>query len=297
MDIIHTCDYRVRFYECDAIGHLNNAVYVKYMHDAANEASRAVGLDREDYLIINRSWLVRETKIEYLAPLQYGDSLKITTWVEDMHRVRSLRIYEFSNVNSGELVARAETDWVFVNTDTGLPTKIPPDIKKAYIGTDSSPERKIGRRFPKTPPEAKEVFRVLRSVEWRDLDPLGHVNNAVYLSYIEDCGMKVAQAYGWPWQRMSEHNFAIVARMHHIEYRQPAFMDEILEISTWVSSIRRSTGTRHYVIRRQADKSVIAVCHSLYVWVDLETLKPIRIPDNFLNAFLNNISVAPVGGV
>ncbi len=73
MEIRYTCDYRVRFYECDAIGHLNNVVYVKYMHDAANQASRAVGLDREDYMKISRSWLVRETKIEYLAPLQYGE--------------------------------------------------------------------------------------------------------------------------------------------------------------------------------------------------------------------------------
>ncbi len=211
--------------------------------------------------------------------------------------MRSLRIYEFENVNSGELVARAETDWVFINTETGLPTKIPLEIKMAYIGTDSLSERQIGRRFPKTPPEAKEVFKVLRSVEWRDLDPLGHVNNAAYLSFIEDCGMKVAQAYGWPWKRMSEYNFAIVARRHHIEYRQPAFLDEILEISTWVSGIRRSTGLRHYVIRRPVDKSVIAVCHSLYVWVDLNTLRPIRIPDVFLNAFRNNIIVSPAGGV
>jgi acyl-CoA thioester hydrolase len=290
MELKHTSHYRVRFYECDAVGHLNNTIYVKYMHDAANQASKAVGLDRDDYQRIHRSWLVRETKIDYLTPVLYGDVLNVTTWVSDMHRVRSLRMYEFNKSSSGELVARAETDWVFIDTETGSPVKIPEEIEHAYLGNQSMPLRRARRNFPPAPMEAKEVFRINRSVEWRDLDPWGHVNNAVYLAYIEDCGMKIAQAYDWPWKRMSAENFTIVARTHHIEYRQPAYLDDLLEISTWVSEVRRSTGMRHYVIRRPMDQALIATCHSLYVWVDLKTNRPIRIPKKFLTAFQNNIS-------
>lgn len=293
MDIKHTSQYRVRFYECDAIGHLNNTVYVQYMHDAANQASKAIGLDRDDYLMMNRSWLVRETKIEYMAPLLYGDTVNVTTWVADMHRVRSLRLYNFNKANKGQLVARGETDWVFIDTTTGNPARIPAEIEKVYLSDQIVPQRLMRRRFPPTPMEATEVFRMRRTVEWRDLDPWGHVNNAVYLSYIEDCGMKVAQAYEWPWKRISANNFAILARSHHIEYRQPAFLDDILEISTWVSNVRRSTGTRHYVIRNAVDQALVATCHSVYVWVDIHSMKPIRIPDQFLTAFQNNVVETP----
>lgn len=289
MDTTHTNQYRVRFYECDAIGHLNNSVYVQYMHDAANQASEAVGLGREEYLLMHRSWLVRETKIEYLAPLQYRDTVNIITWVADIHRARSLRKYEFYKSTTGQLMAHGETDWVYIDNDTGSPVRIPKEIAQAYLGNQFITPRQPGQKFPPLPDEAKEVFKMERIVEWRDLDPWGHVNNAVYFSYIEDCGMKIAQAYGWPWKRISAHNFAILARKHHIEYRQPAFLDDVLEISSWVSGVRRSTGTRHYVIRRKIDQALVATCHSVYVWVDIGTMKPIRIPEQFLRAFKDNI--------
>ena len=44
------------------------------------------------------------------------------------------------------------------------------------------------------------------------------------------------------------------------------------------------------LVSLHGDGEIIARCHSLYVWVDLKSLRPIRIPEIFLNTFLNNIS-------
>jgi acyl-CoA thioesterase FadM len=60
-------------------------------------------------------------------------------------------------------------------------------------------------------------------------------------------------------------------------------------ISTWVSDVRRSTATRHYLIQRISDQEKLAVIHTKGVWVDLKTGKPIRIPENLLADFSANI--------
>ncbi|MCP4165320.1 MAG: acyl-CoA thioesterase [Chloroflexi bacterium] len=55
-----------------------------------------------------------------------------------------------------------------------------------------------------------------------ECDACGHVNNAVYLAYLEEASFAVAEAFGWPLRRMMDAGFAIVARHYHIEYKQPA---------------------------------------------------------------------------
>lgn len=53
--------FRIRHYECDAYGHVNHANYLRYMQEAAFDASAAVGYDFEHYRAMGRLWLVRET--------------------------------------------------------------------------------------------------------------------------------------------------------------------------------------------------------------------------------------------
>jgi acyl-CoA thioester hydrolase len=77
MPLTHTRDFRIRHYECDAFGHLNNANYLHYMQEAAFDASAAAGYDGLKYNKLGHYWLIRETDIEYLKPARYGDTLSI----------------------------------------------------------------------------------------------------------------------------------------------------------------------------------------------------------------------------
>jgi acyl-CoA thioester hydrolase len=79
MALTHERTFRVRHYECDAYGHVNHANYVRYMQEAAFDASAAAGYDVPCYAELNRTWLVRETDITYLVPLSYGDSVTVKT--------------------------------------------------------------------------------------------------------------------------------------------------------------------------------------------------------------------------
>jgi acyl-CoA thioester hydrolase len=289
MPLIHTRTFRVRFYECDAYGHVNNANYARYMQEAAFDASAAAGYDFARYEALGQYWLVRETDIEYFQPLRYGDTFEVKTWVADFRRVRSRRAYEFRKAGEDDLVARATTDWVYIDDVTGRPVSVPSEMVAAFVPEGISGPPQPRDPFPSVPPPPSGVFKTRRRVIWQDLDTAWHVNNTVYLSYVEDCGMQVLKAFGWPVQRMTREGFAIVVRRHHIQYLQPAVLDDELEVATWAYGMKRATATRHYTIARVSDGAVIARVNSLCVWIDLATGQPIRVPPHFKADFTPNI--------
>ncbi len=281
--------FRVRHYECDAYGHVNHANYLRYMQEAAFDASAAVGYDVARYEAIGRQWLIRETDITYHRPLTYGDTVIVKTWVADFRRVRSRRIYELRQGDSDAPVATAATEWVFLDSATLRPASIPPEMVAAFWHPDATPGDRR-EAFPVAPPAPPGTFRARRRVEWRDIDPARHVNNANYLAYIEECNVQVAAAYGWPLTRLMAEGVGIVARRYRIEYREPAMMDDELEVATFVSDVRRATAVRHYTIRRTADDTLLARAHVLWVFVDLATGQPRRIPAPFMEAFRPNVA-------
>jgi acyl-CoA thioester hydrolase len=231
MTAVHESLFRIRHYECDAYSHVNNANYLRYMQEAAMRASAAVGWDVARYTAIGQHWLVHDTTIEYLAPLRYGDTVRVKTWVLDFQRVRSRRAYELYEAGSGQLCARATTEWVYLDTQTGRPARIPAAMIAHFLPVGASPA--VPRTpFPVQPPPPPGVFSMQRKVMWQEVDSANHVNNAVYLAYLSDCGFEVAEAYGWSGARMQAAGFGILVRRYRVEYVQPAVLGDHLEVAT-----------------------------------------------------------------
>ena len=86
MPLIQVRTFRVRHCECDAYGRAKYASYLNYMQETAFDASAAAGYDLARYEAMGRYWLARETDIEYLYPLRYGDSVQVKTWMADFRR-------------------------------------------------------------------------------------------------------------------------------------------------------------------------------------------------------------------
>jgi acyl-CoA thioester hydrolase len=278
MPLEHVQTFCVRHYECNAHGYVTDVNYVRYMEEAAFGASAAAGYDLARYDAMGRLWLIRETDIEYLRPLRYGDSVEIKTWVADFRRVRSRRAYEFKLAGSGECVARASTDWVFVESTTGRPATIPPEMIVAFF-PEGLPETALPRlRMPAASPALLGVFKQRRRVNWQDIDPANHVNNSMYLAYVQDCGVQALATHGWPLARLWSEGCNVFARRHRIEYLQSALLDDELEVATWITSVKRASLVRHTTITRVSDGTLLARVDSTCVWVDLVTQKPIRIP-------------------
>ncbi len=292
MPLTYERTFRVRHYECDAYGHVNNANYLRYMQEAAFDAAAAAGYGQARHAALGANWLVRDTEVEYFSPLRYGESVVVKTWVQDIRRVRSQRVYELRRAGSGERVARGVTDWVYINTATGQPATVPDELIAAFFPEGAPPQAQARPHPAAPPPPPPGVFKVRRPVLWQDLDPVGHVNNARYVAYISDAGFQVATAFGWPASRMQAEGFGILVRKLNLHYRQPALLDDELEIATWAYGARRITAQRAYAITRVRDGALLMEAHGLYAWVNLATGQPVRIPAHFMEAFGPNFTQA-----
>lgn len=117
--------------EIDDLGHAGNYHYVRWMQHAAVGHSTANGWPPERYNDLGAGWVVRSHQITYLKPAFEGDELVISTWVADMKTATSLRRYEI-RLRDGILLARAETDWAFVNYTRQKAVRIPPEVSASF---------------------------------------------------------------------------------------------------------------------------------------------------------------------
>ena len=115
----------------DENGHANNVAYVQWMQDIAVEHYESIGGTKPTQMV-GATWVVREHRIEYLLPAFAGEEIEIKTWVENIRRVRSLRKYEFIRNTDAKTLVRGETDWVFVDLQTGAPRAIPDEVSKVF---------------------------------------------------------------------------------------------------------------------------------------------------------------------
>jgi acyl-CoA thioester hydrolase len=145
-------------------------------------------------------------------------------------------------------------------------------------------------------------------VRFHECDPLGHVNNAVYLGYLEQAAIDHAATVGWPASRLqAEIGAVFVARRHEIAFLQPAFENDVLRIVTWAESMTGARAFRTYRIARVAHDplalpasdlvpgeaiaepdraSLVVRATTEWAFADIERGRPVRIPVALVADFL-----------
>lgn len=96
----------------------------------------------------------------------------------------------------------------------------------------------------------RACFQTLVTVRFDELDPLRHVNNAVYLAWLEQAAIDHAERAGWPEERQRELGGVFIARRHEIDYLRPATQHDVLLVTTWVDSLAGARAIRSFEIAR-----------------------------------------------
>jgi acyl-ACP thioesterase len=177
-----TCSapYRVRFDEAGPDGRVRTSVVLRYTQDLAGYHSAARGFGRDWYAERGITWLVRAAEVAVITPIEVGSELVGTTKVLGWRRVWARRRTEFRDP-IGALVAWVHIDWILVDA-RGAPTRIPAEFDAVF----GAPAATFGLARVNVGDGPAGAARLALSVRPQELDPMDHVNNAVYADWLDE---------------------------------------------------------------------------------------------------------------
>ena len=133
--------------------------------------------------------------------------------------------------------------------------------------------------------EGTNTFSLTITVCDRDLATMNHVNNVVYLKWVQD----VATAH---WNAVAteliKQKYLWVALRHEIDYLAPAFEGDTLLATTWVGETNAARTERYVVIKNSITEKIIAKAKTIWCMLDGSTLKPKRITEEVTNLLKSN---------
>jgi acyl-CoA thioester hydrolase len=122
--------------DIDAYGHVNNAVYLRWLDLAAWSHSAALGLSMDECTRLRRGMAALRIEIDYVRAALPRDRVEIATWIAESDRkLRVTRRFQLRHATGGHLLARATTGYVCLNLDTGRAVRMPPEFTASYVVT------------------------------------------------------------------------------------------------------------------------------------------------------------------
>lgn len=119
-----------------------------------------------------------------------------------------------------------------------------------------------------------------------EADGYGHVNNSVYLKWLDQCVWAHCDAVNMSPAFCRQLNRGFAAIRHEIDYITAAYPGDQVAIANWVTlNDERLRAERQFQIIRIADERTLLRAQSYYVCTDLTTGRPVRMPEEFKTGF------------
>ena len=114
----------------DELGHVNNAVWVRWIQDVATAHWNAVAPAAHRQSCI---WVVTRHEVDYLRSVTAGETVTARTWVADASRgARFDRHVEFVG-EDGKPRVRARTTWALLDKASGRPLRVPSQVTASFL--------------------------------------------------------------------------------------------------------------------------------------------------------------------
>jgi acyl-CoA thioester hydrolase len=125
------------------------------------------------------------------------------------------------------------------------------------------------------------------TVRPQDIDAYGHVNNAVYLTWLDRAAWSHSAALGVPLAQCVATRRGMAAQRIEIDYLAAALTGNAIQVATWiVSTDSRLRVARRFQIVRPADGRMLARASVDYVCINLDTGRAVRMPEGFARAYV-----------
>jgi acyl-ACP thioesterase len=193
---------------------------LRWAQDLAWYHSSIRGFDRRWYAERGLIWLVRAAEVGVTGVVGVGDTVTGTTQVTGWRRVLARRRTDLVD-RDGTLVAWSTVDWVLI--DGRGPTRIPAAF--ASFGAEVLTASPLARVDPGEPPP--DVPHATVAVRPQELDPMDHVNNAVYADWVEERIIDAGGAAGIAATRA-------IPRILRLEYARAAERGATVVATAWL---------------------------------------------------------------
>jgi len=125
------------------------------------------------------------------------------------------------------------------------------------------------------------------TVRAEDIDAYEHVNNAVYLTWLDRAAWSHSGALGVPLERCLALRRGMAAQRIEIEYLRAAIKGDVVQAATWiVSADARLRAKRRFQVRRVSDGAMLARARIDYVCINLDSGRAARMPEIFARAYV-----------
>jgi acyl-CoA thioester hydrolase len=126
------------------------------------------------------------------------------------------------------------------------------------------------------------MYKLLVPVLPTDIDEQNHVNNTVYLRWVQEIAVAHWQAVASP---EAQERISWVVLRHEIDYKAPAGLGDEIELTTWVGKASRLTFERFTEIRRKGDEQLLSKARTLWCPIDPSTGRPVRVSSEVREQF------------
>lgn len=128
----------------------------------------------------------------------------------------------------------------------------------------------------------RKVFEHTLTVTASDIDNLNHVNNVVYLQWVQD----IASAH---WGSIAspemQNKYSWVVLKHEVEYFNPAYLNDVLNVTTWVEKSEGARSERHVEFHQSKTNTLIVRAKTMWCLLDANTMRPRRIESDIKEIF------------
>lgn len=204
---MYTFDSRIRYSEVDSEGRLTMAALINYFQDCSTFHSEDLGIGvkylREEHLV----WVLSAWQIVVERYPELGERVTIGTQPYDMKGFLGYRNFAMLD-GRGEFLAKANSLWSLLNTDTGKPVPVPGEMIEKYVLAPKLDMEYAPRKIAISGEGTAQESIVVKK---HHLDTNHHVNNQQFLD--------IAMDY-------LPEDFCI--RQVRAEYKKQAFLDDIL---------------------------------------------------------------------
>jgi acyl-CoA thioester hydrolase len=131
-----------------------------------------------------------------------------------------------------------------------------------------------------------EPFFIEVTVGGEAIDSYGHVNNTVYIGWLEQCAWAHSAAMGFSEEKCLEIERGMAVRKLSVEYLAACYEGDRILVGNWlVANDGRLRATRRFQLINETRAEVAMRGEVLYVCMNLATGRPVRMPPEFLVAY------------